>query len=88
MARFTRTNTPLFEPVVALLLGILAGSLPDRPDDFRLAAGLFGLLLAIVIGLKYTLFPRIGSWRRIGMRIGFTASESCSFCCTGLTQRP
>lgn len=73
MARFTRTDTPLLEPVLVLLLGILVGSLPERPDDFRLAAGLFGLLLAIVIGLKYILFPRIGSWRRIGMWIGFYA---------------
>lgn len=71
MARFTRTNTPLFEPVVALLLGILAGSLPDRPGDFRLAAGLFTALLAAVILLKFIGFPRIGSWRRIGMWIGF-----------------
>ncbi len=73
MARFTRTDTPLLEPVLVLLLGILVGSQPERPGDFRLAAGLFGLLLAIVIGLKYTLFSRIGNWRRIGMWIGFYA---------------
>lgn len=67
MARFTRTNTPLLEPVMALSAGILAYSLPDRIDDFRWATALFILGLAAAAGLKLSCFPRLGSWRRIGM---------------------
>lgn len=79
MARFNRSNTPLFEPTVALIGGILALGLADgtgggQDDLFPCLVLGSGLLVAIL--LKYLWNDRIASWQRIAMWSLFFAAGS------------
>lgn len=65
MARFNRANTPLLEPVIALIAGILSFAIPDRPADYRVPCLVLGILLLAVICIRYLYYNRISSWRRI-----------------------
>lgn len=65
MARFTRANTPLFEPTISLILGILAFVVPDGTGNSLLPFLIFGILLTVIVVFKYLFSIRIASWRRI-----------------------
>lgn len=65
MARFTRANTPLFEPTISLILGILAFVLPERVGNYLVPFLFLGIFLSITILIKYLLSNRIASWKRI-----------------------
>lgn len=65
MARFTRANTPLLEPTLALILGILAFALPDRGGNYLIPAWVFSTSLFGVLFFKYLFLNRIASWLRI-----------------------
>lgn len=67
MARFTRANTPLLEPAIALICGILAFAVPDRSGNSALPLLLPGIFFLVISTLKLTKFRHSISWRRIGM---------------------
>lgn len=68
MARFTRANTPLLEPTIALICGILTFAIPDRPGNSALPSLLLlGIFILIISILKLTKFRFSVSWDRIGM---------------------
>lgn len=68
MARFTRANTPLLEPVIALICGILTFALSDRSGYPTLSSFLLlGIFILIISILKLTQFRHSLSWNRIGM---------------------
>lgn len=65
MARFTRANTPLLEPVIALIAGILSFAIPDQPADYRVPLLILSAFLLAAICIKCLFYNRISSWRRI-----------------------
>ncbi len=65
MARFTRSNTPLLEPAIALIAGILSFALPDRSDSYAVSGLVLGGLILAVVLVKYLFTDRIASWKRI-----------------------
>lgn len=65
MARFTRANTPLFEPTISLILGILAFVLPGRAGDYLIPFLFLGIFLSIIVLIKSLISHRIASWKRI-----------------------
>lgn len=67
MARFTRANTPLLEPAIALICGILAFVIPDRSGNLTWPLLILGTILLVGSILKLTRFRNSVSWGRIGM---------------------
>lgn len=65
MARFTRTNTPLLEPTIAYIAGILSFTLPDRSGNYLTPCFILGIFLLLALLVKYLFFNRIASWQRI-----------------------
>lgn len=67
MARFTRANTPLLEPAIALIAGILAFAIPDRSGTLTWPLLILRIFLLVISILKLTGFRNSVSWPRIGM---------------------
>ncbi len=65
MARFTRANTPLLEPTVAYIAGILSFTHSGPAGNGLASCFVIGLLLLFIPLTKYRYFNRIASWQRI-----------------------
>lgn len=65
MARFTRSNTPLLEPTLAFIAGILSFAWPDRAENYLPPIAIIGTFLLTAILVKYWMNSHIASWGRL-----------------------